>query len=156
MSGTHHRDPGVATWALTDRRVAASIIADGVHVHPRTIALAFDALGADRAVLVTDAVAWRAGRAGQIGLAMTDGAPRLGDGTLAGSAVAMDTAVRICVGAGVDLAAALTAASTNPAGLLGLSDRGCIAVGRRADVVALTTQLEVEQVWVAGDAVLPD
>ena len=151
MSGLHHRTPGVAAWALTTRAVAASIIADGVHVHPRMIALAFTALGSGRCVLVTDAVAWRAGTAGLVGVAWRDGAPRLPDGTLAGSSITMDGAVRVCVAAGVPLEHVLAAASTNPARVLGLADRGSIAVGRRADLVALGPDLGVRQVWVAGE-----
>ena len=150
MSGVHHRSPGVAVWAMTNSAVCASIIADGVHVHPRVIRLAFSALGTDRAVLVTDAVAWRSGRVGEIGMEFRDGAPRLSDGTLAGSVVTMDAAIRVCVHAGIELAAAVAAASTNPARLLGLDDRGVVAVGRRADIVALTHTNEIEQVWVAG------
>ncbi|MDO8390158.1 MAG: amidohydrolase family protein [Actinomycetota bacterium] len=153
MSGVHHRSPGVAAFALTNDAVSASLIADGVHVHPRVLRIGFAALGAARAVLVTDAVGWRAGRAGPVRLEFRDGAPRLPDGTLAGSALTMDTAVRVCVAAGVDLAVALRAASTNPARLLGLHDRGTIAVGQRADLVALTPELQVEQVWVHGTAV---
>ena len=153
MSGVHHRSPGVAVWALTNPDVCASIIADGIHVHPRVIRLAFAALGPDRAVLVTDAVAWRRGRVGEIGLTFHDGAPRLPDGTLAGSAVTMDAAIRVCVDAGVALSTAVTAASTNPARLLGLQDRGRLEVGRRADLVALTPTLEIEQVWLAGEPV---
>ena len=151
MSGIHHRSPGVAAFALTNDAVSASLIADGVHVHPRVLRIAFAALGPQRAVLVTDAVGWRAGRAGPVHLEFRDGAPRLPDGTLAGSALTMDTAVRVCVAAGVDLSVALRAASTNPARLLGLHDRGTIAVGQRADLVALTPDLQVEHVWVAGE-----
>lgn len=147
MSGVHHRAPGVAAFALTDPAVSASLIADGVHVHPRVLRLAFQALGAERAVLVTDAVAWRdPGSA----VRLCDGAARLPDGTLAGSAVTMDGAVRQCVAAGVDMGAALVAASRNPSRLLQLGDRGAIEPGRRADLVALTPSLEIEQVWVAG------
>jgi len=153
MSGVHHRSPGVAVWALTNPAVCASIIADGVHVHPRVIRLAFSALGPDRAVLVTDAVAWRSGRVGEIGMEFRDGAPRLPDGTLAGSAVTMDAALRMCVDAGVELSAAVRAASCNPARLLGLENRGVVEIGRRADVVALTRSNEIEQVWVAGQPV---
>ena len=153
MSGVHHRSPGVAVWALTNPSVCASIIADGVHVHPRVIRLAFAALGRDRAVLVTDAVSWRAGRVGQIEMEFRDGAPRLPDGTLAGSAVAMDAAIRVCVDAGVDLSDAVIAASTNPARLLGLDDQGVIEAGKRADLVALTPANEIEQVWLAGQPV---
>jgi N-acetylglucosamine-6-phosphate deacetylase len=151
MSGVHHRSPGVALFAMTNPDVCASIIADAVHVHPRVVRLAFQALGPHRAVLVTDAVAWRAGSVGSIGMELRDGAPRLPDGTLAGSVVTMDRAIRVCVDAGVDLADAVTAASTTPARLLGLDDRGCIEVGRRADLVALDGQLRVQQVWIAGE-----
>lgn len=149
MTGVHHRSPGVATFAMTNPAVSASIIADGVHVHPRVLSLAFAALGPERAVLVTDAVAWRSGRVGDIGMELRDGAPRLPDGTLAGSALTMDQAVRTCVAAGIDATIALRAASTNPARLLGLDDRGTIEPGRRADLVALSSALEIEQVWVA-------
>jgi N-acetylglucosamine-6-phosphate deacetylase len=149
MTGVHHRDPGVAVFAMNEPRVRVSIIADGVHVHPAVLRLALHALG-DRAVLVTDAVAWRRGAVGPVALSMRDGAPRLADGTLAGSALTMDAAVRTCVGAGVDLADALRAASTQPAAWLRSSDRGAIAPGRRADLVALRPDLTVEQTWVAG------
>jgi N-acetylglucosamine-6-phosphate deacetylase len=150
MSGLHHRSPGVAAWALTHPSVSASIIADGVHVHPRMLRLAFLNLGQDRAVLVTDSVAWRSGGIGSIGIEFTDGAPRLPDGTLAGSSLTMDAAVRSCVAADVPLQAALAAASTNPARLLGLDDRGGIEVGRRADMVALSVDLTVTAVWIDG------
>jgi N-acetylglucosamine-6-phosphate deacetylase len=150
MSGLHHRTPGVAAWAITDDRVSASLIADGVHVHPRMLRLAFRALGADRCILVTDSVAWKAGTVGAVGIEFRDGAPRLPDGTLAGSALTMDEAIRVCVAAGIDVIDAVRAASTNPARLMGLNDRGTIAVGQRADLVALDDGLMVEQVWVGG------
>ncbi|MFM2071323.1 MAG: hypothetical protein RLZZ623_1586 [Actinomycetota bacterium] len=150
MSGLHHRTPGVAAWAITDDRVSASLIADGVHVHPRMLQLAFRALGPERCILVTDAVAWQAGTVGAVGIEFRDGAPRLPDGTLAGSALTMDEAIRVCVAAGIDVIDAVRAASTNPARLMGLNDRGTIAVGQRADLVALDTELAVEQVWVGG------
>jgi N-acetylglucosamine-6-phosphate deacetylase len=150
MSGVHHRTPGVAVFALTNPAVSASLIADGVHVHPRVLQLAAQALGPARTVLVTDAVAWQAGTVGSIGMEFRDGAPRLPDGTLAGSAVTMDAAVRQMVAAGIPLADAAVAASTNPARLLGLRDRGTIEVGHRADLVALDDDLTVEAVWVAG------
>lgn len=154
MSGIHHRSPGVAAFALSHPAVSASLIADRVHVHARVLALAAAALGADRTVLVTDAVAWRAGTAGVIGLDFSDGAPRLPDGTLAGSALTMNVAVQNMVDAGVPLEHVLRAASTNPAHLLGLGRVGRIAPGARADLVALSPALEVEQVWLAGSACL--
>ena len=153
MSGLHHRQPGVAAWVLTHPTMAAGLIADGVHVHPRMVALAFTALGADRVVLVTDAVGWRARSAGPVHLELRDGTPRLADGTLAGSALTMDAAVRTCAAAGVPLEQALCAASTVPARLHGLADRGTIAPGQRADLVALDPHLQVAAVWVAGHQV---
>jgi N-acetylglucosamine-6-phosphate deacetylase len=154
MSGAHHRAPGVAVFSLTNPEVSASLIADGIHVHPRVLRLAAQALGADRMVLVTDAVAWRAGHVGSIGMELRDGAPRLPDDTLAGSAITMDAAIRTMIAAGVSPEHAFAAASTNPARLLGLTDRGSIEVGRRADLVAVSglgASLRIEQVWVAGE-----
>jgi N-acetylglucosamine-6-phosphate deacetylase len=150
MSGLHHRSPGVAAWALAHPDVFVSIIADGVHVHPRMLRLALTLLGPQRSVLVTDAVGWRAGRAGVVQLGYDDGAPRLADGTLAGSALAMDAAVRNCVAVGIADEHALWAASRNPARVLGLEDCGAVEVGRRADVIALSPSLQIEQVWVGG------
>ncbi len=151
MSGVHHRSPGVAVFAMTNRQVSASLIADGVHVHPRALRLAAQALGDDRFVLVTDAVAWRAGTVGTIGMELRDGAPRLLDGTLAGSAVTMIEAIAHCNAAGIPFEQSVRAASTNPARLLGLADRGTIEVGKRADLVALRGVDRIEQVWVAGE-----
>ena len=154
MNALHHRRPGVPGAALTDDRVAVSLIADGVHVHPAALRLAFAAKAADRVVLVTDAVAWRAGTAGPVRIELRDGAPRLADGTLAGSAVTMDEAVRLVVQrCGVSLAVAIGAASTNPAALLGLHDRGAIEVGRRADLVELDGLLRVRRTWIGGACV---
>ncbi|MDQ1396242.1 MAG: N-acetylgalactosamine-6-phosphate deacetylase [Acidimicrobiaceae bacterium] len=157
MGPLHHRSPGLVGAALSDDRLVPSLIADLIHVHPAALGAAFRAKGPGRVVLVTDAVAWRSGAVGRVRVAMVDGAPRLADGTLAGSALTMDAAVRNVVEhAGVPLADALTAASTAPASLLGLDDRGRIAPGARADLVALSPApaLAVEQVWIAGTPVL--
>lgn len=151
MTGLDHREPGVAATVLLHPGVAASIIADGVHVHPSILQLACRLLGPDRTVLVTDSVAWRAGTAGSVGLELRDGAPRLPDGTLAGSMLRMDRAVRVCSDAGVPLEHALRAASTVPARLLGLDDRGRIDAGCRADLVALDETLSARATWVGGE-----
>ena len=153
MSGVHHRQPGVAAFALADASVCASMIADGIHVDPLVLRLAFAAL-ADRAVLVTDAVAWNAQRVGPVTLQMIDGAPRLADRTLAGSAITMDAAIRTCVAAGVPLVDAVRAATARPAAVVGRPDLGDLVVGGRADMVALDDELRVEQTWVAGVATL--
>jgi N-acetylglucosamine-6-phosphate deacetylase len=150
----HHRAPGALGVALSDDRLSVSLIADGIHVDPRMLRLAWRAKGPSRVVLVTDATGWRAGRLGDAGVALVDGVPRLADGTLAGSALSMNDAVCYCVEVvGVDLADALAAASANPARVLGLDDRGSITPGRRADLVALTDDLQVETTWIAGVSV---
>lgn len=154
MSGVHHRHDGVALVALTDDRVSVSLIADLVHVQARAINLAFRAkpLGV---VLITDSVAYRSGAAQHRGIVQHHGAPRLPDGTLAGSSLAMNAAIKNVVQVcGVDLHLAIQAASSTPARLLGLLDRGVIAVGGRADLVALDAKFEVTQTWVGGERTL--
>ena len=148
----HHREPGAIGVALSDDRLCVSVIADGIHVDPRVLRIVWRAKGPSRVVLVTDATGWRAGRLGDAGVTLVDGAPRLADGTLAGSALRMDGAVRYCVEVvGVGLVEALAAASANPARLVGLDDRGSITPGRRADLVALTDDLRVVHTWIAGE-----
>jgi len=151
MPTLHHRDPGIVGAALTDDRLVAGIIADLVHVHATAISVAFRAK-AHRMALVTDAVAWRAARIGRIEIAHDGTAPRLPDGTLAGSSLTMDLAVRNVVHeAGVPLPLALEAASTTPATVIGLRDRGRLVVGARADLVALDPDaLTVAAVWSGG------
>jgi N-acetylglucosamine-6-phosphate deacetylase len=153
MGALHHREPGLLGTALTDDRLTASIIADLVHVHPTAIRLAF-AAKPRRMVFVTDAVAWRRGAVGGSPLRVVDGAPRLDDGTLAGSMLTMDAAVANAVNrCGIALEDAIGAASTTPAALLGLADRGAIEVSRRADLVALDQDLRCAATWIGGTAV---
>jgi N-acetylglucosamine-6-phosphate deacetylase len=149
------RSPGPVGAALADDRLTVSLIADLVHLDPVTLAVAFRAKPAERVVLVTDAVAWKSGWARDQGIGMVEGAPRLPDGTIAGSALTMDQAVRNLVQVvGLDLAQAVQAASTNPARVMGCVDRGVLVVGARADVVALDADLHVAQVWIAGHPML--
>src|SRR5581483_4810593 len=120
MAALDHRRPGVLGAALTDDRLAVSLIADLVHVHPAALALAFRAKGNGRVVLVTDSVAWEDPDLQALGIRFDGEAPRLPDGTLAGSALTMDRAIANVVRhAGVPLADALRAASTTPADLVG-------------------------------------
>lgn len=154
MPGLHHRRPGPVGVGLVDDRLTACLIADLVHVHPRVLALAFRAKPTGRVALVTDAVAWRAARVGRVEIQHDGAAPRLTDGTLAGSSLTMDAAVRNVVAeAGVPIVDAVRAASTSPAALLGLRDRGRIEPGAVADVVALGPDLDVRSTWVGGEEV---
>ena len=150
MGPLHHRTPGLLGAALADERLTPSLIADGVHVHPAALRTAARAKGDGRWILVTDAVAWRDGRleaGGERRVSIVDGAPRLADGTIAGSSLTMDAAVRRMVAeAGIPLHEAVAAASATPADLVGRSDLGRLAPGARADLVVLTPELEVEEV----------
>jgi N-acetylglucosamine-6-phosphate deacetylase len=159
------RAPGLLGAALSDDRLAVSLIADLVHVHPALVRIAFLAKGPQRTVLVTDAVATGPGTGtGTGGSSDIDSAhssagepPRMADGTLVGSVLQMDRAVANTVNdAGIALADAIVAASSTPAALLGLEDRGAISPGRRADLVALGPDLEVERVWIGGDMAWPE
>ena len=145
------RQPGLLGTALADRRLTVSLIADLEHSHPVFVQAVFAAKGASGVALVTDAVAGAPG---------TTVAPRLADGTLAGSVLTMDGALSNVVGCGAtDLAGAVCSASTVPATLAGLTDRGSIAPGRRADLVALEERPDgswrPSSVWVEGVASWP-
>ncbi len=154
MSGVHHRDPGLASVALVDDRLSVGLIADLIHVHPTALQLAFRSKRMDGIVLVTDSVGWRRGSVGEVRMAIRNGAPRLADGTLAGTSLTMDQAIRNLVDdCGVPLDRAIRAASANPARVVGCTDRGEITIGRRADLVSLDDRLRVSAVWLAGHRV---
>jgi N-acetylglucosamine-6-phosphate deacetylase len=156
MSPFHHRAPGAVGAALTDERLTVTLIADGVHAHPAALNLALRAKGADRVALVTDAVAAAGAPAGRYALGgqaiVSDGeSARLEDGTLAGSTLTLDRAVRVMVAlGGARLEEALAMASTVPAARLGLDDRGKLEVGRRADLVLWSDTLEIVSTVVGG------
>jgi N-acetylglucosamine-6-phosphate deacetylase len=132
------------------------MIVDGVHVDPAMLRLALR--GAARPMLVTDAMPPVGGNRARFALygeeiTVTDGRCLRSDGTLAGGALDMATAVRNCVRLlGVPLELALRFASTNPAGFLGVDHwLGQLAPGFRADIVAICAQsLEVVESWVGG------
>jgi N-acetylglucosamine-6-phosphate deacetylase len=155
MAPLHHREPGPAGVALTDDRVRAGIIADGIHVDPAMVALAARALG-PRLSLVTDAVAALGVPPGPVRIGdrwatARDDAVRLPDGTLAGSTLALDRAVRNLVAwTGAPLADAVAAVTTTPAAVLGVPDRGIVAPGAVGDLVLLDPGGEVVATVVAG------
>ena len=152
-----HRDPGVAGALLRDPRATLELIADGVHVHPDVLSLAVRAAGSERVVLVSDAMAAAGAGDGRYELGGAEvvvhgGQARLAHGdSLAGSTLTLDLALRtVATQAGVLLADAIAMVTATPARLLGLSDRGRIAPGLRADLVLLNGDLEVERVMRAG------
>jgi N-acetylglucosamine-6-phosphate deacetylase len=144
MGPLHHREPGLAGAALDDDRLTPTLIADLVHVHPAALRLAV--ARKHNIALVTDRVAVARVRVTE------DGAARFADGTLVGSTLSMDRAVRNVVDLDVPVERAVEMASTVPAAVLGLTDRGRIFPGARADLVALDPDsLAVRAVWLAGD-----
>jgi N-acetylglucosamine-6-phosphate deacetylase len=147
MGPLHHRAPGLVGAALDDERLTPTLIPDLVHVHPAALRLA---IGHKHNVgLVTDRVA-------TTGVRVTDdGGARLHDGTLAGSTLSMARAVQNTVGLGIHIERAVEMAATIPVDALGLSDRGRIAPGMRADLVALDpNSLAVRAVWLSGEPVI--
>lgn len=157
MAPLHHRDPGAAGAVLTDERVYAHVIADGIHVHPAMVQMAILAKGIERTVLISDAM--RAAdledggyRLGEVDVVVRDGVARTAEGGLAGSTTTLDRAVRTVVErCETSPSEALRMATEVPAEAIGLGGRkGVIAPGADADLVVLDERLEVVATVVAG------
>jgi N-acetylglucosamine-6-phosphate deacetylase len=150
------REPGPIAAALESPSASYGLIADGIHVAPAMLRLAFR--GAGRPILVSDAMPPVGGARNSFALygdtiSVQNGRCARADGTLAGACLDIASAVRTCVQlCDVPLPDALRFASTNPAEFLGLGDElGRLAPGLRADMVALDpTRIEILDCWVAG------
>lgn len=157
MSGFDHRVPGLAVAALLDDTAWVELIADGHHVHPALWEVIGRLKPADRLLLVSDAIALAGtgdGRASVGGLEVEVVGGRVtlvGTTTLAGSTIALDDAVRNLVASGFALPAAVAAACRNPLAMLGVTDRGRIEAGQRADLVELDDALRVRRVMRRGE-----
>ncbi|MFO7546301.1 MAG: amidohydrolase family protein [Trueperaceae bacterium] len=154
MSQLVGRAPGVVGAALADEAAFAELILDFHHVHPTSF-LAALAAKPQRLSLITDAIrACGAGEGeselGGVPVRVEGGTARLADGTLAGSVLTLDQAVRNATAIGVPLHVASRLASSVPASYLGLADRGALTAGLRADVVVLDGDLQVLEVVVGG------
>ncbi|MEG2531045.1 MAG: N-acetylglucosamine-6-phosphate deacetylase [Raoultibacter sp.] len=157
MLPLHHRNPGVVGAAADASDVMVEVIADGVHIHPAMVRVAFTLFGDDRVVLISDSM---------MATGLTDGAYSLGgqavavkgnratlaDGTIAGSATDLATCLRIAAtDMRIPLPCAVKAATINPARALGIDkERGSIEVGKIADAVVLNRDLTVKHVVVRG------
>jgi N-acetylglucosamine-6-phosphate deacetylase len=160
MSEMHHREPGLPGATFAHPRAVCGLIADGLHVHPEMVALAYRMLGPDRLYLVTDAIAATGMEDGEYRLATRTvyadgGVPRLGSGAIAGSVLTMREAfMNILAFTGCTVAEAARMTSTSPAKLVGEGRRkGRLAPGYDADVTVLTPGLSVETVWRSGKLV---
>jgi N-acetylglucosamine-6-phosphate deacetylase len=158
MSPLEHRAPGLVGAALDHGGLWAGLIADGHHAHPAALRIALRAKqGPARLFLVSDAMPLAASPGTTFALngrtvTRRDGRLTLEDGTLAGSLLTMDQAVKYAVDhLHQPLAEALRMASLYPAQFLRLDrDRGRIAPGFVADMVLLADDLSVRSVWIAG------
>ncbi len=160
MSGLNHRKPGVAGAALTSPELMIEMIADGIHLHPAVMKILVRTKEMGKIILITDAMRAAGMPDGLYELGgqevkVADGQARLNDGTLAGSILTLDKAVRNMVDlVGVSLPEAVKMATINPAKRLGIEDRkGSIEVGKDADIVILDKKLEVDTTIVKGRVV---
>jgi N-acetylglucosamine-6-phosphate deacetylase len=148
------RDPGLGGVALVRQDVSVQAIVDGVHLAAESAFAVFLAAGR-RFCLVTDAIEAAMSDAGEYELGgrpveVRDGAVRLPDGTLAGSVVTMDEALRNLVASGASLANAVHAASAAPARLLGREDLGVLRPGAPAHLTVLDDELRPVRTLVGG------
>jgi N-acetylmuramic acid 6-phosphate etherase/N-acetylglucosamine-6-phosphate deacetylase len=154
QSPLHHRAPGAAGAALTDQRLFPCVIADAIHMDPIIMKLVFAA--SPNAIAVTDSLAAAGmpegyeGAFGGAKIILKNGAAQRPDGTLAGAAITLDEGIRRLIAAGIAPQTALAAATERPATALGLTDRGRIAPGQRADLVWWNDDFTVAKVWRAG------
>jgi N-acetylglucosamine-6-phosphate deacetylase len=160
MRGLHHREPGTLGAALSDDRIYAQVIADGVHVHPAMVKMLVRAKGTEKTILITDSMR-AAGLAdgaytlGAQAITVSDGIARTQSGALAGSTVTLDQALRNVIAyAGLSLQEALPMATSVPAEVMNLAgQKGTLAPGADADVVLLDETLRVRLTLVGGRVV---
>jgi len=157
MTGVHHRDVGVAGWGLAND-VTFDIIADGVHVHPAMLGVACRAKSPNKVTLISDSVAPTGLGDGEFSLwgetiTVKNGRTQNERGSIAGSVCTMLDCVRTTRSIGFSDAEVSQMASTNPAKLLGLDDRGSIEVGKRADLVGLDAEGKVAFTMIGGEMV---
>ncbi len=157
MRALDHRQPAVVGACLTDDRVICEAIVDGIHLHPGTVRLMARLKGADGMALVSDSVFGNGLPDGEYDIrerhiTIKDGAIRLDNGTLAGSCLSLDAAVRnVMKFADIPLWDAVCMASLTPARVIGMDKtKGSIGVGKDADLVLLSDDLMVQEVYVSG------
>jgi N-acetylglucosamine-6-phosphate deacetylase len=157
MRGLHHREPGCACAIVMDDRVTAELIVDGVHLHPEMVKLAIKLKGADRVVLVTDAMRAQCLGDGEFDLGgqsvnVSGKKATLENGTLAGSVLTMREAfLNILPLVSGDYVKASAFVSANPAKVLGCFDeRGSLTEGKRADLWIMNADHHIEATFFGG------
>ncbi len=156
-----HRDPGVIGAVLTSTEVNAELIADGIHVDEVAMKVLLQAKGPERVLLVSDgtmATGMPDGKytLGGVEFTVVDGVCRDPRGTLVGSTLTLDRALRNVVRLGVPLAGAVRMLTLNPATVLGIEfKKGALRAGADADIVLLNEALQITHVWTRGLPVSP-
>lgn len=150
MRGFHHREPGVAGAAMLREELNVEMIADGIHINPRSVRLAYQQITSDRILLITDAMRAKCMKQGSYDLGgqkvtVTERDARLEDGTLAGSILKMkDAAKNMIKYTGCSMEEVIQMTASNAAKELKIADRkGSIRVGKDADLVVLNPDLDV-------------
>lgn len=158
MKPFHHRTPGLITAALLHNELKVELIADGFHVHPAVMRLIYKVKGDGGIILITDAIRASGMPSGEYTfmdqkITVKDRKAYLDDGTLAGSTLTMDQAVKNMVElAEVPLEDAVRMASLNGAKVLGVEHRkGILAVGKDADIVIMRKDFEVAMTMSMGE-----
>lgn len=156
MTGIHHRDVGVAGWALTNDEVTFDIIADGIHVHPKMLEFACRRKSPEMSLLISDSAAPTGLGDGEFELwgetiTVTNGRTQNERGSIAGSVITMLDAVKQMRSLEFSDQEVSMMASLNPAKLLGIDKtHGSIEVGKRADLVAIDESGEIKMVMIGG------
>jgi len=163
MRAYHHREPGVVGAVLLNNGVTCELIADLVHLHPQTIKLIYKLKGPDKMVLISDSMGATGLGDGDYSLGgekvvVKDSIARLEDGSLAGSTLTLDKALRNVVTIeGIPFKDALRMITYNPAREISLERNiGSISIGKMADLVVLDELLKVKATFVAGKKVFGD
>ncbi|MEP6789600.1 MAG: amidohydrolase family protein, partial [Acidobacteriota bacterium] len=155
----HHRDIGVAGWGLANSEVTFDIIADGIHVHPTMLGVACRSKTPDKVTLISDSVAPTGFGDGEFDLwgekiTVKDGRTRNERGSIAGSVITINDAVKTMRSIGFSDVDIAKMASSNPAKLLGLDgERGSIEIGKRADLVGIDAEGNVAFTMIGGKIV---
>ncbi|RXJ02176.1 N-acetylglucosamine-6-phosphate deacetylase [Anaerobacillus alkaliphilus] len=160
MRGLHHREPGVVGAAFLLKEVTAELIVDGLHVSPDVVKLSYEMIGSERLILITDAIRAKGCIDGVYDLGgqsvtVENGKAVLADGTLAGSVLTMNAAVKqMLIYTGCSLRDIVKMTAENPAKKLGVFDRkGSIALGKDADLVVLNEADDVIMTFCRGQLV---
>ena len=158
MRSFDHRNPGLLGEVLANDHLFAELICDGLHVAPNAVRIYWKAKGAERAILITDAMA-AAGmpdgnyKLGELDVRVKNGVCIIGENTLAGSTLTLDRAVKnFAAFTGAAIADVSRLASQNPARMTGFaSEVGSLAVGRAADITVLSSENEVVDTILRGE-----